>query len=82
MSSVVQQRKPGRQAGVKTGHYKTHCKRGHEYTPENSLWNGGRNRSCRTCHNWRKRAKAAAIRKYVRLTKEEYAELLTAAERK
>jgi len=32
---------------------KTHCKRGHEYTPENILWHGARqkrrNRQCREC---------------------------------
>ena len=34
---------------------KTHCKRGHEYTPENTIWNpqpgGKRTRKCRACAN-------------------------------
>jgi len=45
---------------------KTHCKHGHEYTPENTIWqapssNGKRN--CRTCaKEWqRARRRAAAI---------------------
>lgn len=32
---------------------KTHCPRGHEYTPENTTYlNGGRGRACRTCRRW------------------------------
>ena len=34
---------------------KTHCKRGHKYTPKNTIWNqqsnGKRTRKCRTCAN-------------------------------
>lgn len=30
---------------------RTHCKNGHEYTPENTLPNGGHGRACRTCMN-------------------------------
>jgi len=39
---------------------KTHCKRNHEFTPENTRWSNG-HRSCKTCYNaWlRKRRKAA-----------------------
>lgn len=33
---------------------KTHCKRGHEFTPQNIEWQG-RKRSCRTCRNDRRR---------------------------
>lgn len=29
---------------------KTHCKRSHEFTPENTRWSNG-HRSCRTCYN-------------------------------
>ncbi|GAA2159199.1 MULTISPECIES: WhiB family transcriptional regulator [Glycomyces] len=38
---------------------KTHCKRNHEFTPENTRWSNG-HRSCRTCYNvWlRKRRQA------------------------
>lgn len=40
--------------------FPTHCKRGHEYTPENTLsyprWSG---RQCRTCHNARRRTKTS-----------------------
>lgn len=35
------------------GPYKTHCKRGHEYTRQNTIWNtsspGRKTRKCRTC---------------------------------
>ena len=43
---------------------KTHCKRGHEFTPENTYRDGGR-RVCRTCKSARdaarKRAKRMAV---------------------
>jgi len=38
---------------------KTHCKWGHEFTPENTRWSNGR-RSCRKCYNKRLRDKRAA----------------------
>ena len=49
---------------VRTGRHnnarKTHCKWGHEYTPENTQWvGGGTRRNCRTC---RKAADAARDR--------------------
>lgn len=34
---------------------KTHCKRGHEFTPENTRPNGPSGRSCRECSNARSR---------------------------
>lgn len=34
---------------------KSHCKNGHEFTPENTNWNSGA-RQCRTCNNARARA--------------------------
>ncbi len=40
---------------------RTHCPRGHEYTPENTAVHAGK-RSCRTCRNERKRKKSAANR--------------------
>jgi hypothetical protein len=31
----------------------THCKHGHEFTPENTIWQrGGTCRSCKECHRW------------------------------
>lgn len=39
---------------------KTHCKWGHEFTPENT-WNNGRWRQCRTC--LRRRARETKLRK-------------------
>lgn len=36
----------------------THCKRGHEYTPENTMtYSNYRGRQCRTCHNERRRVR-------------------------
>lgn len=52
------------EAGKITGQRRldqTHCIRGHEYTPENTLWHGARqkrrNRQCREC--WKAHAKKA-----------------------
>ena len=42
----------------------THCKWGHEFTPENTRWSNG-HRSCRTCYNQRLRERRAANRKAV-----------------
>jgi WhiB family redox-sensing transcriptional regulator len=41
---------------------KTHCKRGHEFTPENTRWSNG-HRSCRACYNQWLRDRRAATRK-------------------
>lgn len=39
---------------------KTHCLRGHEFTPENTYWQaGGRKRSCRVCIQRRAAERAA-----------------------
>lgn len=39
---------------------KTHCPRGHEYTPDNIAWSrGGTNRSCRACRTIRNKARFA-----------------------
>jgi hypothetical protein len=43
---------------------RTHCDRGHEYTPQNTLRRRRKGRHCRTCHNearQRRRARAKAI---------------------
>lgn len=46
---------------VRQGRRKTHCPRGHEYTPENTRISKGNCRSCRRCHTERAReARAAA----------------------
>lgn len=37
---------------------RTHCNKGHAFTPENELWDNGY-RKCRTCHNARRRVKKA-----------------------
>lgn len=42
---------------------KTHCKKGHEYTPENTYWRNERKRDCRECLSarykaWKKRRDA------------------------
>ncbi len=52
---------------VRHGHHhgavKTHCKRGHEFTPENTdLQSKGRGRSCRTCNLARAKARYEAIK--------------------
>lgn len=52
---------------------KTHCKRGHEFTPENTFAVQGRWRGCRQCRsawrviNWAKRRDAGLIRRKVRV---------------
>lgn len=35
---------------------KTHCKHGHEFTPENTFMHKGGGRQCRTCHNLSRKA--------------------------
>lgn len=48
----------GSEAPAKRLAEQTHCKHGHEFTPENTmLVNGGRSRACRTCHHARARAR-------------------------
>jgi hypothetical protein len=39
-------------AGIINNHFaaKTHCPRGHEYTPENTYYDKHGRRACRTCH--------------------------------
>lgn len=37
------------------GQRQTHCKFGHEFTPENTLWLRGSQRSCRECQRTRNR---------------------------
>lgn len=39
---------------------KTHCKRGHEFTPENTQTNDAGHRRCRTCTRARQSARSAA----------------------
>lgn len=57
-------------AGNKTGMWstKTHCKNGHEFTPENTVWQkdirkaGGLSRFCRECRNQRFRDRRHMLR--------------------
>lgn len=46
--------------------FDTHCKNGHEFTPENTLWEnrgkGYRCRKCRICANRRQRERKARLR--------------------
>lgn len=41
---------------------KTHCKRGHEFTPENTVRSSGGGRACRTCRNLQQREYGARKR--------------------
>jgi len=51
----------GGQATAKIKRALTHCKHGHEFTPENTiLENNGRHRRCRTCHYARMKKQRAA----------------------
>jgi 5-methylcytosine-specific restriction endonuclease McrA len=38
-----------------TGFIATHCKRGHEFTPENTLFVNNRGRMCKICHDVRQK---------------------------
>ena len=42
----------------KKGKLFTHCRRGHEFTPENSAPNGGGERTCRKCKKMRRDGEA------------------------
>jgi hypothetical protein len=45
------------------GPYKTHCKRGHEYTPENTIWKTAGSRNCRACEKSRCRGRKRSVKK-------------------
>jgi hypothetical protein len=46
---------------------RTHCPQGHEYTEDNTMRDGDRHRSCRTCHRERvRRYRARTTRKALR----------------
>lgn len=63
LAELLSQEKRKNLEGLKIGGFangarqraKTHCKHGHEYTPENTMPNGkdGTGRACRACHNAR-----------------------------
>lgn len=41
-------------------HRPTHCRKGHELTPDNRMRNGSRGYKCRTCHyEWQRKRRAA-----------------------
>lgn len=47
-----------REENLRRMYYKTHCKRGHEFIPENTWWDEKRNaRHCRKCRTLRNEAK-------------------------
>lgn len=46
---------------IEPGRRMTHCKYGHEFTPENTVWRADGTRTCRTC---RRRLKQVNDRKY------------------
>lgn len=50
----------GRIMGSKNRYLNTHCKNGHEFTPENTFLGIKGQRNCRTCRNTRVRAKYRA----------------------
>lgn len=52
---------------------KTHCPQGHEYTPENTFYNGDGHRSCRACRNEGNRRRRAAQRAARRAVREKAA---------
>lgn len=54
-------------SAAKSARDKTHCKHGHEFTPENIIWEHGWRR-CRTCHNRRQRKRRARARGTINTT--------------
>lgn len=50
-------REPNTRGGRKR---QTHCHQGHEYSPENTMWETPAKRKCRTCHNAKCRRLRAA----------------------
>ena len=54
---AVTQAENNRRANKKRFDAMTHCKRGHEFTPENTMRQKPSGyRMCRTCHNWTNKA--------------------------
>ncbi len=51
LEAVTQAENNRRAAEVRVANL-THCKRGHEFTPENTMRQHKGQRLCRTCHNW------------------------------
>ena len=52
-------------AGTHNNARKTHCKWGHEFTPENTYRDRNGNRGCRTCRNERNARQSQAMRRSV-----------------
>lgn len=56
LEAVTQAENDARAAKVKVANH-TACKRGHEFTPENTFLHAGGGRQCRECHNMRNRVR-------------------------
>lgn len=68
-SQRANKRKGIKRKGIGSGggfRLQTHCKYGHEYTPENTLWmHGHKHRGCRTCYRRRARDTQAKLKREV-----------------
>lgn len=52
--NTVEQRRRNVAAIAARRRQATHCKRGHEFTAENTIWRRNGRRMCRTCQNDRR----------------------------
>lgn len=79
---VVTQSENNRRAGIARRANQTHCKRGHEFTRDNTFLHARGGRQCRECHNMRnrvnrkKRGTTDPAQQYVTMTAETFAVLI------